>query len=294
MLLGGFALAMAVVFARPIQYLFDLARDVERNSGLALVPALIILTVVFVFHQQGKRQEAKARATAAEADAQQADMRAAEMERLVTFGQALGRSLDLDAIRDVVAQHLPKLAASDEAWVLLRTGGHWEALAGTARESRREVEHAREHIADSAFVSESAWSKTGISVEGHLCLPLTAGGHPVGVLGIPESGRPLSASRTHVLEMAGALLAISLRNAQMFHELREYSLRDALTGCFNRAHALDVIDTELRRARRSQMPMSLIMFDLDHFKEINDRHGHLCGDAVLAAVGGKTVFSSAA
>ena len=64
MLLGGFALAMAVVFARPIQYLFDLARDVERNSGLALVPALIILTVVFVFHQQGKRQEAKARATA--------------------------------------------------------------------------------------------------------------------------------------------------------------------------------------------------------------------------------------
>ena len=69
MLLGGFALAMAVVFARPIQYLFDLARDVERNSGLALVPALIILTVVFVFHQQGKRQEARARATAAEADA---------------------------------------------------------------------------------------------------------------------------------------------------------------------------------------------------------------------------------
>jgi len=286
MLLGGFAVAMAVVFARPIQHVFDLARDVERNSGLALVPALIILTVVFVFHQQGKRQEAKARATAAEADAQLADMRAAEMERLVTFGQALGRSLDLDAIRDVVAQHLPKLA-TDDAWVLLRAGGHWEALAGTARESRREVEHACEHIADSAFVSEAAWSTAAISVEGHLCLPLTAGGHPVGVLGIPETDRPLSPSRTHVLEMAGALLAISLRNAQMFHELRETSLRDGLTGCFNRAHAIDVIDTELRRARRSHMPVSLIMFDLDHFKEINDRHGHLCGDAVLAAVGSK-------
>src|SRR6184192_2419407 len=64
-------------------------------------------------------------------------------------------------------------------------------------------------------------------------------------------------------------------------------MRDALTGCFNRAHALDVIDTELRRARRSHMPVSLIMFDLDHFKAINDHHGHLCGDAVLAAVGAK-------
>src|SRR2546430_11276515 len=118
MLLGGFAVAMAVVFARPIQYVFDLARDVERNSGLALVPALIILSVVFVFHQQGKRQEAKAHVAAAEADAQQADLRAAEMERLGTFGEGLRGPLELDALRDAVAQPLPKLAARDESWVL--------------------------------------------------------------------------------------------------------------------------------------------------------------------------------
>src|SRR4029077_9030404 len=80
-------------------------------------------------------------------------------------------------------------------------------------------------------------------------------------------------------------LGISIRNAQLFRALRENSLRDALTGCFNRAHAIDVIDTELRRARRSQMPVSLILFDLDRFKEVNDRLGHHCGDAVLAAVG---------
>ena len=69
--------------------------------------------------------------------------------------------------------------------------------------------------------------------------------------------------------------------------MRENSLRDGLTGCFNRTHALEVIDTELRRARRSQTPVSLIMFDIDRFKDINDRYGHLCGDAVLAAVGAR-------
>src|SRR4029077_9550464 len=82
-------------------------------------------------------------------------------------------------------------------------------------------------------------------------------------------------------------LGISIRNAQLFRAVKENSLRDGLTGCFNRMHAIDCIDTELRRARRSQMPVSLIMFDLDHFKDINDRHGHQCGDAVLAAVGAR-------
>src|ERR1700704_2060202 len=109
-LLGGLAVALVVVFARPINYLLDLAREVEQSSGLALVPALIILTVLFVFHQQGKRQEAKAAALAAAADAVHAQSRAVEMERLVALGQALARSLDIEAIRDVVLQHLPKLA----------------------------------------------------------------------------------------------------------------------------------------------------------------------------------------
>lgn len=55
----------------------------------------------------------------------------------------------------------------------------------------------------------------------------------------------------------------------------------------NRAHAIEVVAAELMRARRSHLPVSLIMFDLDGFKSINDRHGHLCGDMVLAEVGAK-------
>jgi len=286
-LLVGLAVAVVVVFARPIRYLLDLARDVEQSSGLALIPALLILTFVFFIHQQGKRQEAKAHAVAAEADAVQAQARAAELERLIHLGEALGRSLDLESIRDVVLQHLPKLADSDEAWVMLRAGGHWQALVGTARESRRDVERTREHIANRALMSEAARATSPVASEGQLCLPLTAGGQTLGVLGIPESAGPFTEGRQRVFAAAATLLAIAVRNAQLFQELRENSLRDGLTGCFNRTHAIEVIDTELRRARRSQQPVSLIMFDIDHFKDINDRYGHLCGDAVLAAVGSR-------
>ena len=286
-LLGGLAVALVVVFAKPIRSLLDLARDVERSSGLALVPALIILTVVFVLHLHSRRQEAKVRAAAAEADALQAGTRASEMERLATFGHALGRSLDRDAVRDIAAHHLPKLAGTEDVWVLLRTDDHWLALVGPAGEARRERERIWEHVADRAVITDGSWESNAIAVEGHLCLPLTAGGHPVGVLGIPDAAGPFTDGGQRVLAMAGALLAISLRNAQLFHELRENSLRDGLTGCFNRTHALAVIDMELRRARRSRLPVSLIMLDPDHFKDVNDRYGHLCGDAVLTAVGAR-------
>jgi diguanylate cyclase (GGDEF)-like protein len=286
-LLAGLAIALIVVFARPIQYLLDLAREVEQNSGLALVPALIILTVVFFFHQQGKRLEAKTQAAAAAADAIQAEARATEMERLANFGQALARSLDIDAIRDAVVQHLPRLAGTDDAWVLTRAGGHWQSLVAPARDARRDLDESRETIATRALNSPGGGVAHAMSMEGHLCLPMAAGGHVIGVLGVPEGPEPFGEGRRRTLAAAATLLGVSLRNAELFREVRDNSLRDGLTGCFNRTHALEVIDTELRRARRSQAPVSLIMFDLDHFKDINDRHGHLCGDAVLAAVGSK-------
>jgi diguanylate cyclase (GGDEF)-like protein len=105
------------------------------------------------------------------------------------------------------------------------------------------------------------------------------------VLGVRPTGGVLSPDRRRIIEAAAALLAVSIKNAQLFREVRENSVRDSLTGCFTRGHALEVIDSELRRSRRSQTPVSLIMFDLDHFKDVNDRYGHLCGDAVLSAVG---------
>src|SRR5713101_5193636 len=191
MLLAGLAVALFVLFNRQIRVLLDMARDVEQSSGLALVPALIILVVLFVFHQQGKRQEAKAWASAAEAAAKQSEARAEELERLVVFGQALGRPLDLDAIRDVVMQHLPKLAGTDDAWTMMNIDGHWQTLVGPAREDRRELERMYEKIADRALLGDSSRVPGNpVSVEGHLCLPMTAGGHAVGVLGIPEAAGP--------------------------------------------------------------------------------------------------------
>jgi diguanylate cyclase (GGDEF)-like protein len=288
MLLVGGIIAAIVMFAPPVRAFIIRATELDESIGFSLLPALVILTVVFFFHLQSKKQELNAIAAAAAAEAGQAEARAAEMERLVTFGQTLGRSLDLESIHDVVAQQLPRLVDHDEAWVMVRVDGRWHALLGTLREARKEVEKSHQKVADQALLEVTDTIALGpLLVHGHFCLPLTAGGQTLGVLGLPESAGPFGEGRKRALAAIATLLAISVRNAQLFREVHENSLRDGLTGCFNRTHAIDAIDIELRRARRSRAPVSLIMFDIDHFKQINDKYGHLCGDAVLAAVGAR-------
>jgi len=282
-LMVGLTVALFVIFSQPVSRLLDYVREVEETHGLHLLPALFILATVFSFHQIRKRQEMRDEAHVVSKSAQDATERASEMSRLVAFGHGLARAMDSessDSIRDVTAAHIPLLVPGRGAWVMTRVrSGHWESLTAVGESSPADRERAaRRALGEADPLVESGPSE--------ICFPMIVAGTPEGVLGVaPEP--PLTDHQRSVLSAAAALLAVSLKNSQLFREVRENSVRDSLTGCFNRAHALEVLDAEIRRARRSKLPLSLIMFDLDGFKEINDRHGHLCGDAVLAAVGSK-------
>ncbi len=278
-LLGGLAVALFVIFSRALEQLFDVIRDVEQSRGLRLLPALLILASVFIFHQLRKRQEMHAEALGAAAAARQATERAAEMERLVAFGQALARSLNEESIQAAATAHIPLLAPGRGAWALVRTSAQWTALTAVGDSTAAQRERAARAAlgeTDPASGAEHDFA----------CFPMIIAGTPVGVLGVAAEP-PLNDQQRRMLTAAAALLAVSLKNAELFREVHENSVRDSLTGCFNRKHALEVIDAELRRARRSQMPLSMVMFDIDHFKRTNDRYGHLAGDAVLAAVGAR-------
>ncbi len=278
------AAALIVIFSTPISRVLDYAREIERQSGLTLMPALVLLTVAFLFHQYRRNHQDQAKASAAEIATKAAQHRADELERLVGFGQALGRALDFDLIRVALSQHLSGLAGTDDAWVLVREGTEWQALSGDTRGAEEVLQWG--DLAEQLLAASAAdKTPTQLTPARAIGFPLIVGGTAVGVLGVRPEGGVLASDKRRIIETAAALLAVSIKNAQLFREVKENSVRDALTGCFTRGHALDVIDAELRRARRSQTPVSMIMFDLDHFKDVNDRHGHLCGDAVLSAIG---------
>jgi len=270
-LIGGLAIAVWVVSSRQLGSLLDRAREIDHSRGLQLVPGLFILAVVFLIHQFRKREEMRL-------EARQATSRVADMERLVAFGQALAHSLDGDSIRAATTEHLPVIASGRHVWAMIRTGGEWIALTPIGTESRAALERAAARAIGDPNASTDA---DGDAV---YCLPLVVAGAAIGAIGMSPDP-PLTEAQRSVLAAAAALLGASVKNAELFLEVHENSVRDALTGCFNRRHSMDVMDAELRRARRSHGSFSVVMFDLDHFKEINDRFGHLCGDAVLAQVG---------
>jgi diguanylate cyclase (GGDEF)-like protein len=79
-------------------------------------------------------------------------------------------------------------------------------------------------------------------------------------------------------------IALTLEKILLFNEIKMLSIRDGLTGVFNHAYAVKEVDSEIERAKRYNVNFSLILLDVDNFKEVNDSYGHLAGDFVLKSM----------
>jgi diguanylate cyclase (GGDEF)-like protein len=277
--LAGLALAILVLFATPLTRVFAYARRIEAQSGLAVLPALLVLAGTLVVHLVRRRHLAQTAREVADVRHREGQHRTEEIERLIAYGQALGRANDLEAIRVTVTQHLPPIAGTDRVWVLIREGTQWEALAGDTRGTSEVLRWG--DLAEQLLTGQTS---DGL-VDRAIGFPLMVDSAAIGVLGVRTADGALGDDRRRAIEASAPLLALAIRHAQLAREVRDNSVRDGLTGCFTRGHAIEVIDAELRRARRSQAPVSLVTFDVDRLKDVNDRHGHLGGDAVLAVIG---------
>ncbi len=118
----------------------------------------------------------------------------------------------------------------------------------------------------------------------HLCVPLVAHGEMLGILTL-TADTPISQQSRSVALAAGEQVSMALANLKLQETLRSQSLRDPLTGLFNRRYLEVSLERETQRASRRGQPLSVLMLDIDHFKRFNDSHGHDAGDALLAQFG---------
>ena len=125
-----------------------------------------------------------------------------------------------------------------------------------------------------------------MSADGALAAPLRWDGRLRGALIVTRAdGRPAGGEELALLEAFADLAASACRNASTHAELALSARTDALTGCLNHAAMHDAIHRELERSARHGHALSLVIVDLDDFKQVNEAHGHLAGDDLLRRVG---------
>src|ERR1700688_3291522 len=119
-----------------------------------------------------------------------------------------------------------------------------------------------------------------------LCIPITYGETLLGALNIESRNESaFSPQDVLILNTLADLLATALHNAFVFQKLQQQSITDGLTGIKTRRFFWEALSAEWKRASRSGRPFSVVLIDLDKFKEVNDTMGHFEGDLVLARVG---------
>jgi diguanylate cyclase (GGDEF)-like protein len=101
-----------------------------------------------------------------------------------------------------------------------------------------------------------------------------------------SQGTMFSQEDQELIELLAAEAAIDFENARLFAETQRLAVTDSLTGLFNRRHFFERGNLEIRRSRRTHQPLTMIMIDIDFFKTVNDRFGHLVGDQILQGIAG--------
>jgi diguanylate cyclase (GGDEF)-like protein/PAS domain S-box-containing protein len=116
----------------------------------------------------------------------------------------------------------------------------------------------------------------------YVCAPLLAHGEAIGILHFQNIEKGEVAQPVLLMvNMFAEQVGLSVANIRLREALRNQSIRDPLTGLYNRRYLEEMLERETRRAVRSEQGLGVLMLDLDHFKKFNDTYGHDAGDTVL-------------
>jgi diguanylate cyclase (GGDEF)-like protein len=220
-----------------------------------------------------------------------------EGRRSRIFGELAG-SIDLDEVLSRTLEAAGALGGADAALVMLPDPQGGKPLVATLGLSVEEAErHAITGPPDGRLARSITMSYTYPELEREaqededegiihagLAVPLPGETGTLGYLTVFTRSKGYSYSDEEVrqLETLALRAGPAIENARRFREARQLADLDALTGLHNRRFFHETLSRECARAHRYERKLSLIIFDLDDFKEINDRIGHLAGDGVLA------------
>ena len=195
----------------------------------------------------------------------------------------LGASLDLDEVLARTVEAAGAVTGADAALVSIG-GPDGKPLVATLGLSAEEIELQTSAELLEGLQARSISTSNGDRIHSGIAVPLAGEDGELGYLAV-FSRSPLGPFDEAVraeLELLAARAGSATDNAKRFHEARQLADLDALTSLHNRRYFHETLAREVARAQRYDRRLALIVFDLDDFKAVNDRIGHLAGDSVLA------------
>lgn len=282
--------------------LFDMAR---RASVIVIGAVLNLVLFGFLIRDAVRRGRFEERITEANArlrsTVERMGEQAFESRLLIDARDEVALCLDVKEAQEATvryfAQLLPGTAGSlsiiNHSRKVLETAGLWGAVRGNAafegfapecccalrsgRARWRKPEQSEVHC--SHFV--------GTPPDRYLCMPVIAHGETLGLVTIEcrtVEAAVMAEARQNAIASLGEMAAMAIAGLNLREKLERQSIRDGLTGMFNRSFMEVALERELHRAGRQRRELAVMMVDIDHFKQFNDTFGHEAGDVVLREV----------
>jgi diguanylate cyclase (GGDEF)-like protein len=267
--------------------------------GSALVATVIVVAVFLLGRRSGSAAETKLNAVAAQIDERMQTMvrdlsqaleRAQEESRRNRVLGELGGTIDLDEVVMRTLDAAGTMTGVDA--VVVAVGADGEPLTAASGIGAAEPTGAIVGPPDGSqprsitveYDYGPGRATDASSIRAGLAVPLSSQGERLGYLSAySRSGREaFGPSGAAELEELALRAGPAIDNARRFREARQLADLDALTGLHNRRYFHETLAREVARAQRYSRSLALVVFDLDDFKAINDRIGHLAGDSVLA------------
>ena len=221
--------------------------------------------------------------------------------------KALTSSLDLDSILQTIMDKMAEYFRPD-TWSLLMVDEEQDELyfaiaVGTASEALKDVrlkvgegiagwvaKHGERLIVPDVM-TDPRFSKridemTQLETQSIICIPLRAKHRVLGVIQLVNVDMDgFGDAELFFLQALSDYAAIAIENARAVEKIQELTITDDVTGLYNARHLYKTLETEVYRSSRFNYEFTVLFIDLDHFKQVNDTHGHLVGSKLLAEIG---------
>jgi diguanylate cyclase (GGDEF)-like protein len=233
----------------------------------------------------------------------QLEQRSLEIMQLSELGSMLQTCLTTEEAYETITRYAEKLFPGDTGAVfqasrnLLEAVSLWDKSSSVEKaflpEECLALRLGRIHRVDDANSGSLCPHVHRAEALGYsICIPMMAQSETIGVLHLErgrqaEAGQPdgeqmlWTAEKQRFAVAVAEHVSLALSNMKLRETLRNLSIRDPLTGLFNRRHMEESLEQELLKAKRYGRSLGVIMLDIDHFKQFNDTYGHEAGDLVL-------------